>query len=479
MNPEGASISRAASRSQSAVPIPESGVSQQSSTMHEKVVLDDLQRPSDKSIERFDAWDKAVDQLSDYLGGVAKIHERTAKELQEVCEKITVPFKLPTKESHFLKLQEGGLQDIYSDIKAKTLVIAEEHKKLGATSILKDLEDLKGHIRQHFKNVVKQRELSTHLIDELSKGITSFQNEPMGMTSKTDPYILNETVPHQLDKEENVLQGSEQVEKGIVEGIKSVWQKYAQAQMDLAVSIASPHRRLKARMTSLETSREWLDHFLRPLRSSGHRGYPNDNHSSVAPLRIGLLERKGSSTDFRTGYFVLTQAGFLHEFKSSDDPGQSAPVFSLFLRLCTLNPPSNGKDAANQFSIEGREERGETTKSLRKDKHTIRMQSRSDMLGWYNAMKLCREASEELDHDEESRVADEEGRDDGEAQCEQQTKPLGPRDQDRDHSTTRRKRDVDPSAKYPDRAPPVPEKDNERGGITARFRNLLPNFMGQ
>ncbi|KAJ6480774.1 hypothetical protein C8R47DRAFT_597566 [Mycena vitilis] len=493
MNPE-ASTSRAASRFQSlAPPIAESAANQtqQRSTMHDE---DDPERPLGIHLKRFDAWDMAVDQLHDYLGGVAKIHHRTAKELEEVCENMTVPFA--TQESHFLG--EHGLQDIYSEIRAQTLSIAQAHKALadkitqsmikvgkGQAAVKNPIErhneeiedtpgkqdtirrtDIKSRIEQYMKEiqdgpgkqatiVAEQRELATRFTKELSDSVSSLENDPMAVTSKTDPYvtwsgtilrltyhsyIVMQRALHQrnnLVSEEYALNravlemrdSSKKLENEIVEVIKSAWETYAEAQMNLDASIFFSYEGLRARMASLQADEEWRalkdrpDHFTPTVYQNYH----------VRSRCTGLLERKGNSTAFRTGYFVLTHAGFLHEFQSSDDPGKWAPVFSLFIPLCTLIAPSRAPieatgDAPKEFSIEGREERGETMESPRKDKHTIRMQSGSDMTRWLEVIEsLCFDTIEEPDRDAEIRVAEEENRDDEGPRCEQRRKPFGPR----------------------------------------------------
>ena len=132
---------------------------------------DDL-RPSDILIERFGAWKALVKQLITYFEGVADVHSSTAKELAKLRAVIQVPFhaghhflgegglqvclriiidglgdvrlypkvvasgSLPGRQSQsimFFRNELTRTKDIYSDIRDKTRVVADEHTNLGRT----------------------------------------------------------------------------------------------------------------------------------------------------------------------------------------------------------------------------------------------------------------------------------------------------------------------------------------------------------
>ncbi|KAJ6563638.1 hypothetical protein DFH09DRAFT_889381, partial [Mycena vulgaris] len=430
MNHEGASISRATSISRASKQ--GSTMSRSQSLIKKNIAPHDL-RPSDILIERFVAWKAIVKQLIAYFEGVADIQNNTAKELTKLGAVIQVPFRAGNQF-----LGEGGLQDIYYDIRDKTRTIADQHANLGRTidsSIVQHLQKLRTEIKAHIKNVqndtgklatnvAKERELSTRLIAELSSGISSFKNTPMAVTSKTDPYVANAAVVRQLTKqvhEENLLQksiiimqqNSAHFEEGIVRAIQSAWQTYDEWQARMGASIASTHTELTAHMASLAPDREWLafsgrsDHLLdpeTPLRNPGTIVYPSKDDPSVAAVHTGLLERKKRYTRaYRESFFVLTPAGFLHEYASSDPmaPGGREPLFSLFLPMCTLGPPSNAGAKSHKFHIEGRKDGSGTTKGgsvrrslsisrLRGGDHawSFRARSREDMMEWWNDIRM-------------------------------------------------------------------------------------------
>jgi len=77
--------------------------------------------------------------------------------------------------------------------------------------------------------------------------------------------------------------------------------------------------------------------------------YPSKEDPSVIPVHTGLMERKKRFTrSYRESYFVLTPAGFLHEYASSDLPAtvdlayvQSIPARlhfrPLIIRFCQIS----------------------------------------------------------------------------------------------------------------------------------------------
>ncbi|KAH7929232.1 hypothetical protein BV22DRAFT_136463 [Leucogyrophana mollusca] len=435
-NNEAASISRATSVSRASKQ--GSTISRNQSLIKKNVAPQDL-RPSDILIERFVAWKAIVKQLIAYFEGIADIENNIAKEYTKLGAVIQVPFR---SGNQFLG--EGGLQDIYYNIRDKTRVIADQHANLGRTidsSIVQHLQKLRTEIKAHIKNVqndtgklatsvAKERELSGRMIGELATNISIFKNTPMGVTNKTDPYVANMAVTRQLQKqvhEENALQksiiimqqNSAHFEEGIVRAIQSAWQTYDEWQSRMSGSVQDTWHNLGISMASLAPDREWIsfsarsDHLLdpeTPLRNPETIQYPSKEDPSVIAVHTGHLERKKRFTrTYREAYYVLTPAGFLHEYNSSDPSNGHAPVFSLFLPACTLGPPSSTSAKSHKFHIEGRKDGTGTTKSgsfklpMSGGQHawSFRSRSREDMMEWWNDIRmLCARylvASEQMD----------------------------------------------------------------------------------
>lgn len=271
-------------------------------------------------------------------------------------------------------------------------MIADSHSSLARTiesSIVQHLQKLRTEIKAHIKNVqndtgklaasvAKERELSTKSIADLARAIGSVNHTPMSVGAKEDPFAVNMAVMRQLQRqvhEENALQksivimqqNSAHFEEGIVRSIQSAWATFDEWQSRMSTSVQETWRQLGVNMAQLMPDREWIsfaarsDHLLdpeTPLRNPDAIDYPGKNDPSVVPVHTGLLERKKRFTkSYKEGFYVLTPAGYLHEYASSDPSTATHPIWSLFLPACTLGPPSSATTAkSHKFHIEGRKD---------------------------------------------------------------------------------------------------------------------------
>ncbi|KAG8890770.1 hypothetical protein FRB98_004815 [Tulasnella sp. 332] len=381
-------------------------------------------RPSDVLIERFIAWKAITKQLIAYFEGIADIESNTAREMTKLGAVIQVPFRAGNQF-----LGEGGLQDIFYNIRDRTRTIADQHANFAKTvdsSLVQHLQKLLLEIKAHIKNVqndtgrlatavAKERELSTKAIADLAKSIAMFKNTPMAIQAKDDPYCQNLLVAKQLQKqvhEENALQksiilmqqNSAHFEEGIIRSIQSAWQTFDEWQVRMSTAVQETWRTLGQSMGSLAPDREWIafsarsDHLIdpdTPLRNPETIQYPSKEDPSVVPLHTGMLERKRRFTrSYRESYFVLTAAGFLHEYDSPDPVEQHNPRFSLFLPSCTLGPPSSpSSDRSHKFHIEGRKDATGLTRAnsiLHRGAQawTFRGRSHDEMLEWWNDVRM-------------------------------------------------------------------------------------------
>jgi len=170
------------------------------------------------------------------------------------------------------------------------------------------------------------------------------------------------------------------------------------------MTVQETWRTLGQSMGSLAPDREWIafsarsDHLLdpdTPLRNPETIEYPSKEDPSVIPLHVGNLERKRRFTrSYREAYFVLTAAGFLHEYETADPVEQHNPRFSLFLPSCTLGPPSSPTtDRSHKFHIEGRKDAtglSHSTSFLHRGAQawTFRARSHDEMLEWWNDIRM-------------------------------------------------------------------------------------------
>ena len=204
-------------------------------------------------------------------------------------------------------------------------------------------------------------------------------------------------------------QNSAHFEEGIVRAVQSAWQTFDEWQSRMSTAVQDTWRTLGQHMAALAPDREWIsfsarsDHLLdpeTPLRNPEHIMYPSKEDPCVIPVHTGLMERKKRFTrSYRESYFVLTPAGFLHEYASSDPAsgGAAAPMFSLFLPACTLGPASAASARSHKFHIEGRKDGQGSTKtgSLKAlgalgSQHawSFRARSHEDMMEWWNDIRM-------------------------------------------------------------------------------------------
>ena len=184
-------------------------------------------------------------------------------------------------------------------------------------------------------------------------------------------YFANMAVAYQLRRqvlEENLLhksiimmqQNSAHFEEGIVRAIQSAWQTFDEWKARASVPSQEIFNSLSAHLAALSPDHEWIqfatraDHLLHPetpLRDPELINYPLEGDASVMPAHTSHLECKKHLTHIYTeGYFVLTLAGFLHEFTSSDPtiPAGQHLSWSLFLLLCILGPASDTRSRVNR-----------------------------------------------------------------------------------------------------------------------------------
>jgi len=199
-------------------------------------------------------------------------------------------------------------------------------------------------------------------------------------------------------------QNSAHFEEGIVRSLQSAWQTFDEWQSRMDASVQETWRVLGQHMSSLAPDREWIafaarsDHLLdpeTPLRNPDTIEYPSKDDPSVVPLHVGMMERKKRFTrSYKESYFVLTAAGYLHQYSTSDPIQQGHPEFSLFLPSCTLGPPSSAStDKSHKFHIEGKKDANGLSRSnsiLHRNAHayTFRARSHDDMLEWWNDIRM-------------------------------------------------------------------------------------------
>ncbi|GAA5914336.1 hypothetical protein JCM6882_008164 [Rhodosporidiobolus microsporus] len=399
-----------------------SSIASRQSQLRAKAAGPNELRPSDILIERFSAWKRLVKNLITYFEGIADIEANTAKELQKLGGVIQVPFR---EGNQFLG--EGGVQDIFYGVRERTRIIADHHANLAKTvegSIVQHLQKLRTELKAHIRNiqqdtgklaasVAKEREISTKMITDLARSITMLKNTPMGVTAKEDPWYTNSLVARQLQKqvhEENALQksiivmqqNSEHFEEGVVRAIQMAWQTFDEWNARSSSQVQETWATMGQLMRSVAPTTEWIAFASRseylldpetPLRNPLTINYPGKDDPSVIPVHQGILERKKRYTKtYKESFYILTPAGYLHEYPSSDLSKHPLPELSLFLPECTLGAPTNPHARSHKFHIDGKKALGGDVGQKNglfatNTSYTFRARSHDEMLEWWNDCK--------------------------------------------------------------------------------------------
>ncbi|KAG0150952.1 hypothetical protein CROQUDRAFT_37461 [Cronartium quercuum f. sp. fusiforme G11] len=375
-------------------------------------------KPSDILIERFQIWKSVCSSLIIFFKGVSRIETNTSSELYRLGD--AVHEVLPLRTSLFMT--EGGLQDILYGIRDNTQAIAEEHDAIAKTvnsSIVLHLEKLKKEVKLHIRNIIQdtgklaslvaaERETSTKLITSLARSIALVKSNPIAVESRQDPWLCNHIVLEQLRKqvyEENMLQksilimqtNSAQFEEALVRAIQTVWSIYDEYNDRKSVEVHNRWANSTQLVQSISPNTEWLAFSSRkdslldpdtPLRKPQKITYPGDRDPSTMAIHQGILQRKKRFTkSYSEGYFVVTPAGYLHEFKSSDLSKTPTPELSIFLFDSTLGAPTPARARNHKFSLF----LGKRTTFVREQAYTFRTRSHAELMGWWEVLKeLCK-----------------------------------------------------------------------------------------
>ncbi|EGG12542.1 Pleckstrin domain-containing protein [Melampsora larici-populina 98AG31] len=375
-------------------------------------------KPSDILIERFQVWKSVCDTLLTFFKGVNRVEQETSNELHRLGN--AVHEVLPLRSSQFL--DEGGLQDILYGVRENTRIIAEEHDALAKivhSSIVLHLQKLKTEVKLHIRNIIEdtgklatlvasERESSTRLITSLTRSIAFATHSPLNLEGRQDPWLCNQLVVEQLRKqvqEENMLQksilimqtNSAQFEEGLVRAIQSIWAVYHEYNTRKSGEVYNRWANSANLIDAISPTTEWEAFSSRedclldpdtPLRNPQKINYPGMGDPCTIPIHQGILWRKKRYTrSYGEGYFVITPAGYLHEFKSSDIKKSSTPELSIFLLECTLGAPTHSQSRTPKFNLI----LGKKSKFNREQAYTFRAKNHDELMIWWNALKeLCK-----------------------------------------------------------------------------------------
>ncbi|CAM1502076.1 Fc.00g040600.m01.CDS01 [Cosmosporella sp. VM-42] len=335
--------------------------------------------------ERLQAWKHAVGYLEEYLKAMERIHGHQAKEYEKALKTISHPLK----EGHHFDQSLGGIAGFFENMRSNTQAMINtniETEKSIKGSVLPILERLHKEIKHKAKElahgaqkgakeVEKARNTTQKHIELLGQQTASYDSAGGKFTGPDDPYVVNRGVLHRLSNQvitENnhrndliaVQNNFHTFEAHVFEVIQQAMEAFTLLAGGQGEKTRALHNDMLGAIQRVAPDFEW-NHFTarsvdrlvspdEPPRSVDSVQFPNMAHAATKPLIEGSLERKSRnklSWGYSTGYYVVTPAKFLHEFKDSDNTRTDPkPELSIYLPDSIIGSPSGDK-----FNVKGKD----------------------------------------------------------------------------------------------------------------------------
>ncbi|EXJ76441.1 uncharacterized protein A1O5_00949 [Cladophialophora psammophila CBS 110553] len=340
-------------------------------------------------IERLQAWKHMCGYLENYISAVSKEQAGRAKDQEKVLKTLSSPLR----EAHHFDSALGGIAGLFENLRANTQgqinLYTETSKNLTA-SVLPILERLHAEIKNKNKEisgatgkgtkaVEAARTQSQKHIELLGQQAAHFDSAGGKVSAHHDPYVVKRGTLHRLNKqllEENsnrqdliaVQNSFAKFESHVVQTVQTALNSYNQFMSGQADRQKAMFGDIASTASNIPLDFEWNgftkrnQHILvnpnAPPRTMEGVSFPNEKHRSTKPLVEGTLERKsrgmGALKGYSSGYYAVTPAGYLHEYKDNDnfhkDP---SPEVSLYLPDCIIGAVDGLK-----FTIKGKDSSG-------------------------------------------------------------------------------------------------------------------------
>lgn len=258
-----------------------------------------------------------------------------------------------------------------TNLKATVLPTLERlHKEIKNKS-----KELKSGAAKGAKAVEKARNVTQKHIELLGHHSAS-HDSAMGskIEQAHDPYILKRQINHRLNKqvtEENnhrqdiltVQNSFQQFEAYILQTVQAALEQFHQIMGGQLDRQRAMYADVLGAAQRIPPDFEWINFCVSndaklvnpdsPPREFANISFPNQNHRATKPLLEGTLERRSRAVikGYSSGYYVITPARYLHEFKDNDDFRRDpSPELSLYLPDCTIASIDGVK-----FSVKGKD----------------------------------------------------------------------------------------------------------------------------
>ncbi|KAE8372762.1 hypothetical protein BDV26DRAFT_273432 [Aspergillus bertholletiae] len=369
--------------------------------------------------ERLRALKHMCGYLEDYVSVTSKVQRSHSKDYEKVLKTVSEPLK----ESHHFSQSAGGVASMFENIRANTQgmvnMYLETEKNLKGT-VSPTLERLHKEIKAKSKELSNGAAKSAKAVDK-ARAITQKHIELLAQQAACidaaagskleqhhDPYILRRGINHRLNKqiiEENnnrkdiiaVQDNFQQFEAHVLQTVQGVMQQFVEIMGGQIEHQGNMYQDILASAQKIPPDFEWINFITKnddvlinpdaPPRTLSNITFPNMDHRATKALIEGSLERKSRAMlkGYSSGYYVVTAARYLHEFKDDDDFRRDpTPELSLYLPDCVIGAIDGVK-----FSVKGKDVSGSkvgnafhTTTELSFKAHTA-----NDAEKWWTVIK--------------------------------------------------------------------------------------------
>ncbi|KAJ5405213.1 hypothetical protein N7465_006497 [Penicillium sp. CMV-2018d] len=336
-------------------------------------------------LERLRAWKHMCGYLEDYFSATAKVQKAQSKDYEKILKAVNEPLK----EGHHFSSSEGGVAGMFENLRNNTqgmVTMYMDGEKNLKNAVLPTLERLHKEIKNKSKELSVGATKGAKAVEK-ARGLTQKHIELLGQNSATydaaasgkieqhhDPYLLKRGINHRLNNQVNeennhrqdilaVQNSFQQFEAHVLQTIQGTMEQFHQHMGNQLERQRAMYADILGTAQRIPPDFEWINFCVRndaalvnpdsPPRSFSSITFPNMDHRSTQPLIEGSLERRSRAMikGYSTGYYVVTPARYLHEFKDNDDFRRDpAPELSLYLPDCVVGAIDGVK-----FNVKGKD----------------------------------------------------------------------------------------------------------------------------
>ena len=295
----------------------------------------------------------------------------------------------PLKEGHHFSSTAGGVAGLFENLRNNTQGIVNMYldgEKNIKNGVLPTLERLHKEIKNKSKELSSGASKGAKAVEK-ARGLTQKHIELLGQNSasydavssnkieqQNDPYLLKRGINHPLNNQVNeennhrqdilaVQNSFQQFEAHVLQTVQGVLEQFHQHMSGQIERQRGMYADILGTAQRIPPDFEWVNFCVRndatlvnpdsPPRSFSSISFPNMEHRSTQPLIEGSLERRSRAVikGYSTGYYVVTPARYLHEFKDNDDFRRDpSPELSLYLPDCVVGAIDGVK-----FNVKGKD----------------------------------------------------------------------------------------------------------------------------